>query len=294
MGKGSKKILEELEERVKTLVRLRPSHREILEFYGALLKEQLKARGKIQREMTLEKAPTSSQEDEEGPLLRGRKIPIDYEAAGKLFRSLCRVAKGRTPILKEGIEKIERATREGRIDMDRFLGEMALSESRYLEEVSSSIGLNRDILTFLGRASIQPFLIEAAAILKEGADLKGWSENMCPVCGAPPLLSELAETEGRRMLICSICGHRWKGVRTVCPFCHTQDPKAHRYLFVEGDESVRIDVCEVCKKYIKTIDSRKMSQRIFPLLEDMGTIHLDMLAQGEGYQRGSTPFLEIS
>ena len=102
-------------------------------------------------------------------------------------------------------------------------------------------------------------------------DLAGWSKGICPICGAPPLLSELSETEGRRMLICSLCGYRWKGIRTACPFCETEDQKAHRYLFVEGDNTVRIDVCDACKKYIKTIDSRNMGQKIFPLLEHMGT-----------------------
>ena len=95
------------------------------------------------------------------------------------------------------------------------------------------------------------------------------------------------------MLICSLCGYSWKGIRMRCPFCETEDQKAHRYLFVEGDNTVRIDVCDACKKYIKTIDSRNMGQKIFPLLEHMGTLHLDILAQQEGYERGSAPLLEI-
>ncbi len=294
MGEGSKTILKELEGRVKTLARLRPSHKEILEFYGAVLREQLKVREKIRPETLLKKASFLPQEESDPPLLQGREIPIDLEAAKRVFRSLCRVTKGETRTLQEGIERVEKETRSGKIDMDRFLGEMTLSDARYTEEVSSSLGLSRDILTFLGRASIQPFLVEATATLGDRVDLAEWSKGICPICAAPPLLSELAETEGQRLLICSRCGHRWKAFRMACPFCNTEDPEAHRYLFVEGDEAVRIDVCESCRKYIKTIDSRKMGQTIFPLLEDMGTLHLDMLAQEKGYQRGSARFLEIS
>jgi FdhE protein len=293
MGRGAELAIKELEERVQALGRLRPSHREILEFYGALLKEQLKARGKIPAEAVLPMDGAASAREKGAPLLQGRDLPIDFEAATKLFHSFCRMAKRETQTLHEGIEKIQRAARTKRFDMDRFLGEMTLPDAPYTREVSSSLALEHDLLVFLGRATVQPFLEEVADLVREGTDLEDWSEGICPVCGSSPLLSELAESEGRRMLICSLCGYRWRGGRMRCPFCGTEDQKAHRYLFVEGDDAVRIDVCETCHKYIKTIDSRKIGAKIFPLLEYMGTLHLDILAQQEGYESGSSPFLDI-
>jgi len=290
---GTKTALKELEKRVETLVRLRPSHKELLEFYGAILKEQLKAREAGQPEGVLKADAADLREEGQLPLLQGRDVPVDVESAKKLFRSLCRVAKRENQTLQEGIEKIQKATRRRRIDIDRFLAEMNLPDPPYAQEVSSSLGLNRDILIFLGRASIQPFVEKTAAFLGEGADLKGWSKSICPICGSLPVLSELTGDEGRRMLICSFCGYRWKGLRMVCAFCGTEDQGAHRYLFIEGDEGVRIDVCDKCKKYIKTIDTRETGHSTFPLLEYIGTLHLDILAQEKGYQRGSIQFLEI-
>lgn len=293
MGYGSKAAIEELEERVKTLVRLKPSHKEILEFYGAILREQLKAREKFQPETALTPAQATSQGEGEIPLLQGRDIPIDREAAKKLFRSLCQIAERQNQTLQEGVEKIEKAMRSRKIDLDRLLAEMTLSESPYTNDVSSSLGLSRDILVFLARASILPFLEKVALHLAERFDHREWKKGACPICGSPPIVSELSGEQGKRMWICSLCGYKWEGLRMTCPFCGNDDHQAHRYLFVEGDESVRIDICEACKKYIKTIDSRRMGLRIFPLLECMGTLDLDILAHQEGYQRGSDPFLEI-
>ena len=285
--------MRDLKERLGTLVRLRPSHREVLEFYAAILKEQIKVQEAVLTEDTLKSSPGESPGQRKLPLFEVRDLPLDLAVAKKLFRSLCRVAKGRNQTLQEGIEKIQGMVRSRKIDMDRFLNEMVLPDSPYVEEISSSHGINRDILCLLGRASIQPSLERAAKLLGKGSDLEEWSGGICPICGSPPLLSELTGQEGRRMLVCSRCEYRWRGSRMACPFCGTEDHEAHRYLFVEGDEGVRIDVCDNCKKYIKTMDTRETAQKTFPLLEYVGTLHLDMLAQEKGYHKGSVPFLEI-
>lgn len=294
MGAGSRGAVDALEERVKTLVGLRPSHRKVLEFYGALLKEQLKAKERFEVEVLPVEKGTASQKGETFPLLLGNDIPGDFEDARKLFRSLCRMAKKQNQTLQQGVEKIEKAIRGRRIDLDRLLKEMTLSETPYVDDVSSSLGLSLDILMFLGRASIQPFLEKVALHLGEQHEHREWNKGACPICGSPPIISELSGEQGKRMWICSVCGYKWQALRMACPFCGREDPQSHQYLFVKGDETVRIDVCDRCKRYIKTIDSRKIGLAIFPLLEYMGTLHLDMLAQQEGYQRGSAPFLEIS
>ncbi len=294
MGDGSRGVKGELEERVRILSELRPSHRKVLEFYGAVFEEQLKTKEKFHFEGPVTKRRATSQKGEEIPPLRGEDIPVDLGAAKRLFRSLCGIAKKQNPTLRQGVEKIERALRSRKVDLDRLLGETTLPETPYAREVSSLLGLSRDILVFLARASIQPFLEKVAACLGERSDRREWNRGTCPICGSPPIVSELSGEEGKRMWICSLCAHKWQGPRMACPFCNNEDQEAHRYLFVEGDETVRVDTCEACRKYIKTIDSRKMGGKPHPLLEYMGTLHLDVLAQEEGYQRGSAPFLEIS
>jgi len=293
MAHDLKAIRKALDDRVKALAELRPSHREVLEFCAAVVKEQLKAKDRIQVESMPSRKEKTCQNEKGGPPLLENEIPVDLGEAKKLFRSLCRIAKKQNQALHEAMEKIEKAIRSKRIDVDRLLGEVMLPKAPHTDDVSSSLKLSRDILVFLVRASIQPFLEEMALKLAAQFDHGEWNKGTCPICGSSPIVSELSGEQGKRMWICSLCGHRWEARRMGCPFCGREDPESHRYLFVEGDETVRIDVCEGCRKYIKTVDSRKLDLGIFPLVEYMGTIHLDVLAQQEGYKRGATPFLDI-
>jgi len=45
-----------------------------------------------------------------------------------------------------------------------------------------------------------------------------------------------------------------------------------------------MDTCEKCHQYLKTIDTRMM-EMIDPELEDIATLHLDLLASQKGYRR---------
>jgi formate dehydrogenase maturation protein FdhE len=44
-------------------------------------------------------------------------------------------------------------------------------------------------------------------------------------------------------------------------------------------------VCEVFKVYIKTIDTREIERDTCLLVENLATLHLDLVARKEGFQR---------
>jgi FdhE protein len=52
---------------------------------------------------------------------------------------------------------------------------------------------------------------------------------------------------------------------------------------VEGDERYRVDVCNKCRRYIKTVEFPKSSEHPDLDIEDIATLHLDMIAFDEGY-----------
>jgi FdhE protein len=72
-------------------------------------------------------------------------------------------------------------------------------------------------------------------------------------------------------------------MRIKCPFCGNEEQKTLAYFTVEEDERYRVEVCDNCKRYIKTVDFRKTNERADLEVEDIATIHLDMLANEEGY-----------
>jgi FdhE protein len=93
------------------------------------------------------------------------------------------------------------------------------------------------------------------------------------------------------MLRCSFCSTEWYFKRLMCPFCGNEDQNSLKYFFVDESSPVekpafRVDVCDNCKSYIKTLDERKLSESEKPdlYLENLGTLYLDILAQRDGYK----------
>jgi len=71
----------------------------------------------------------------------------------------------------------------------------------------------------------------------------------------------------------------------MCPFCENRNHKDLQYFSVEGNEVHRIDICNKCKQFIKTIDTRKLDYEPDLNLEDITTLHLDILASQKGFKR---------
>jgi FdhE protein len=140
-----------------------------------------------------------------------------------------------------------------------------------------------DLLGFFVEESLRPALEEVAEQYAERISRSHWKEGYCPVCGKEPKIGELREEDGKRFLFCSQCGTEWNFFRIKCPFCGNEEQKTLSYFTVEEDERYRVDVCDRCKRYIKTIDFRNMQEEPNLDLEDIATIHLDMLANEEGY-----------
>ncbi len=96
----------------------------------------------------------------------------------------------------------------------------------------------------------------------------------------------MLQDEGKRVLACSFCRHEWSARRIFCPFCENADSDTLQYFVTQDDDEHRVDVCENCKRYIKTVDLRKIGRIIYPPLEQVATLHLDMKASESGYISG--------
>ena len=114
-----------------------------------------------------------------------------------------------------------------------------------------------------------------------------WDKGYCPVCGSMPELS-LFEENGKRFLICGFCSHKWASKRMYCPFCENSDHETLQYYSIDDEEEYRVDVCEKCKKYIKTIDIKKTTRTIYAPLEIRSTPYIDIKFEEMGYKKGNT------
>jgi FdhE protein len=298
MKKKKSEELNKIIKRINVIEKSRPSHKEMLDFFKYIIREKHKIKPliKVKRiDMNEETAKTHIREG--FPLIDKKEIKPDMETATNLFRNICRSLMRNYKKAAPEIKKITQAVRKGEIDLKELFRSLLAGEKEYIDTIAENKEINRWLLRVLAESSISPFLEAYAEKLKGHVDQGSWLRNYCPVCGSEPVLGEIKNVEGlegAKFLVCSSCGFEWRFKRLGCPFCGNGDHKKLRHFTTEADgKGYRVDVCEECKKYIKTIDLRELKVEVVPLVDDIGTLHLDIIARKEGYTRSTTNILEM-
>jgi FdhE protein len=266
------------------MVKERPSHKEVLEFYKDVITEQHKIKPKIKiTTVEINKEDSKLKIVEGFPLVEKKDLTLDLSSAKKLFKRLCKIL-GKNEKASRDIERINTALKNKDINLSEVFMQTAIANQEYVGIVSNKLHLRDGVLSFIARQSIKPAFEAYADQLKGYVDQEKWWRNYCPICGSEPFLAEFKK-DGARFLVCSCCGYEWRFHRLKCPFCENNDHEKLRYFYTEKEgRAYRIDVCEKCKRYIKTVDTNEVGE-VIPPLEDIGTLHLDVLAQNEGYKR---------
>ena len=118
-----------------------------------------------------------------------------------------------------------------------------------------------------------------------GMDNRSWEEGRCPVCNAQPSISWTGE-DGRRRISCSFCGTVGYHERIGCMICQNNDvPKQNVFVF-RGEAGFRLNTCDACRSYVKTVDAAMLS-RMGPEVADLMSLPLDIVVQEKGFQRRS-------
>jgi len=76
-----------------------------------------------------------------------------------------------------------------------------------------------------------------------------------------------------------LCETAWPYPRLRCPFCENDNREDLSYLKAESEEGLRVDLCNRCGQYLKTIDLRELAGPVIVPLDDVATWHLDIIAQ---------------
>jgi FdhE protein len=145
---------------------------------------------------------------------------------------------------------------------------------------------------FFARAFLQPYAEFLAAKWAPPAGDYRWP--VCPICRGKPQVGVLRpEGDGaKRSLICSICSNEWDYRRIVCPACEEEDEKKLGVYLANDFDYVRVETCETCKIYIKTVDLTKNGLAV-PVVDELATIPLNLWAQENGYAKLQTNLLGI-
>jgi FdhE protein len=145
---------------------------------------------------------------------------------------------------------------------------------------------------FIVEAVLQPFAEQVVRLTPDATDgavrLKPDPayDARCPGCASLPVVAALRE-EGqgaRRSLVCGLCFTEWAYPRIQCPSCKENRFDALPVYTSEVQANARIDACDSCRAYVKTVDMSKDGLAV-PIVDDLASLPLDLWARDRGYQR---------
>jgi len=158
-----------------------------------------------------------------------------------------------------------------------------------MDVLAGRLALSTDTVALLGQLCALPLLLNAARALSPEAS-RTWQRGYCPVCGAWPSMVEMRGIQRERRMRCGCCGSDWLLPVLRCAFCDEIDHHKLGSLLSEGDEQdVRVETCNSCRGYLKSITTLGALPFTVLAMKDMSTVTFDLAAQDRGYARPTRP-----
>jgi len=144
---------------------------------------------------------------------------------------------------------------------------------------------------FYARVLLQPWAEHLA--LRGTVDMERTLAT-CPFCNARPVAGVLrGEGDGaKRWLLCSLCSTEWPFLRVACPSCGERDKDMLPIYKAADFDAVRVEACDSCKTYIKSVDLTRDGHAV-PMVDELATVALNMWADEHGYAKVETNLLGL-
>ncbi|MGB8768785.1 MAG: formate dehydrogenase accessory protein FdhE [Candidatus Korobacteraceae bacterium] len=240
-----------------------PSAAEILAFYGHILDFQKTLYADI---------PSPSRPDSCVEIAFRERLDLDI-AMRQLPALLALVQrKGPSKLALEAAEFSRASLEEQRRMLRSFLW--------------SADGDQQQANPFFARVLFQPLAERLASA--QPTQPPDSSASDCPVCGARPQLAVLRPEGdgGKRFLVCSFCATEWEFRRILCPLCGEVDHQKLPRYSAEDFAAVRVEACDTCKYYLKSVDMT-VDGLALPIVDEVAAAPLDVWAIEHGFNKVS-------
>jgi len=142
---------------------------------------------------------------------------------------------------------------------------------------------------FFPKVALQPYAQVLAAIDVRPVDRDlPQRKYACPFCGGLPQLSILQSAGdadgGGRQLLCATCFTAWPFRRVLCAHCGEEDERRLGYFHGPPFDHLRVDACDTCRHYLKTVDLTRLGIAV-PIVDEVAGAPLDLWAIEHGYEK---------
>jgi FdhE protein len=146
---------------------------------------------------------------------------------------------------------------------------------------------------------LQPYaesLADRTVMPDGGAEVQG-TPPLCPLCASRPHVGVLRPLGdgAKRSLVCSLCATEWDYRRLLCPACGEENVDKLPVYTAEGSDEwshVRVEACDTCRHYIKTVDLTKTGRAV-PVFDELAACPVCLWAAENGYTQGSANLLGL-
>ena len=277
-------LLETKLKRLEALRKLRPQYAEIYDFHTGLC-QFLQQHQSQWLSFSTDLDGWEPRRQAGFPLLTGEALQIEVEPAGKFVAALIESLIELGQEGKAELKLMAQAQNAGNIPIDKLLVACMEKDRAPLEAVAAEVEIPSALLEYVCSTALA-FGLQNWCGSHSQPLFDGWQEGYCPICGGIPAMGELVGEEGQKQLHCSICATGWKVTRLKCSYCGNEETDSLEYFTAEGEVGYRVDICRKCSCYLKVVDSRELGEGLPMDVEDLNTMHLDLLAQKEGFAKG--------
>ncbi len=284
--------LEKINKAIKKYSKNNENCAQLLASYQELLELQFQYLEHIDVPFNLEEEDIKEYLRQGHYLLADESLNLDLSKVRELMFKIAKVLLNNESNLSQKLELLESLPELQEENLSQLLnrkgGNNPENVESYLRDnaVHDKCNIEPEVITNIIFTALSPFYMNYAGKAAEITDFSLWSNGFCPVCGQKPMMAMLRSEDNARILECWLCHTQWKFSRLECPYCNNKDYYKMGYFFVDEEKSRRINVCEHCKSYIKTISLKEIAGNVILDVENLCTMNLDLAAQEKGYKPG--------
>lgn len=216
------------------------------------------------------------------PVLRFEDIPVEVSDLRLMVRQTADVLERRGALEPDDYREVSALARDAALlGRARTWYETGRPSRDGDAPSSPDASLSEPVAQTLALA-MRPYLSRCAEAIRLSPHLPVWTHPECPLCGGEADFSVITAT-GERQLVCARCGLRWAFDALICPYCGNHE-RGTISSFSTSDGRYGVNGCDICRRYLKAADERRLGRPVFPVMDGVATLPLDAAAIQRGYR----------